>query len=330
MKWLRKKSNPETTTENSTVITNIGGMELGEDAVHPNLVDIAVMVEDSPQSLHDSYIINLDSTVLTGDVVVPGVETLLKSLAYMRRPVYFLSTNPYMHPADFVTRLANVGINIDAEQVFTPSRIAATYLQKEFAAAKIFAVANQSFQEELRNRGVNLTDDELAADVVLVSHNRDFNFEIYTKAFRALTGPRQPKLISTSMVRTRTPMGGEPEPGTRGLVRALESATRKKLDKNLGRPDRDFLDVVFQTTGLNPEYTLFVSDSLTQDIRPVKRYGVQTALVLGGETTIEAAKAAKKKDQPNFVLDDITAIIPEYILAQMNTPELFLLPEEQE
>ncbi|XCB29417.1 HAD hydrolase-like protein [Arcanobacterium hippocoleae] len=286
---------------------------------HSNSQNHAVMVEGAPRQLFEGYLINLDSSVREDDFILPDLESLLQTLASVRRQAYFVTNDCYLHPQEFVDRLAKHNLEIPIANVFAPVRIAELYLKHEFNGAKILSLADQQFNTALKTAGVNLVDAPHSADVVLVSHNLDFNFDLFTKGYQALTANPNAKLVTLSMMRTRK-MGadGGVVPGTRGLVRALESAARTSYYENLGRPGTKFLEIIFAESALDPAETLFVSDSLSNDIRPVKRFGVPTALLLTGSSSLAEAKSVKRKTSQIILLTRLLNLYPPIFSIRWN------------
>ena len=282
------------------------------------VADLPVMVKESPHHVYDAYIVNLSGTLFSDDLLMPGVDKVLESLAVMRRPVFFMSSNSHTSPDDYQVLLKRLGIDASMEQIFTPVRVAIEYMQREFLGKRVYAIGDEKFVQHLAAARIPLTDDPHEIDVVLVAHDRDFSFSKLNIAFQALVSGRGVKLVTTSMVRN-WPKGqtSDFEPGTRGLVRAIESASRAKLHANLGTPESGFLDCLFTHLDVPASKVLLVSDSLTGDIRMAKDYGVPTALVLTGEARLEEAEALKKKDQPHFVLNSVADVLPAYISNQL-------------
>ena len=123
--------------------------------------------------------------------------------------------------------------------------------------------------------------------------------------------------MASSLRRVRHQPDGTREPGTLSIVTAIEVATRKRVAKNLGSPETDLLEMIFEDLAAAPEDALLVTDSLGADIRMAKRFGIPSALVLTGDVTVEHAESLKEKDQPNYVLDSVDSIIPPYIKDQL-------------
>ena len=288
-----------------------------DDMKHIAIEEMPVMLQESPQRAYDAYIMNLSGTLFKGDLLMPGVDKIFQSLELMRRPMYFMSSNTHSTPSEYQETLAAYGMNVDLAHIFTPVRVAIEYLKREFPQAHVYAICDDKFRVCLVKGGIKLTDNPEETDVVLVAHDRDFSFDKLNKAFRAITGPKRAKLVTTSMVRSWPTADGEIEPGTRAIVRAIESAAQTRAIRNLGTPESAFLDCVFEHLDLSPRRVLLVSDSLSGDIRMAKHFGMPTALVLTGEASLAQAQAASAKDQPNFVLDSVAHIVPKYILNQL-------------
>ncbi|MDY5589597.1 MAG: HAD hydrolase-like protein [Arcanobacterium sp.] len=287
------------------------------DAGAVGTLNLPLLVRDSPQHVYDAYIMNLSGTLFNGNLLMPGVDKVFASLSLMRRRMVFMSSNSHTSPDSYQQLLEKFGVPVEVEQIFTPVRVASEYLARNFPDARVMAIGDSEFLAHLASGGVELTNDPALTDVVLVAHDRDFNFGKLDLAYRAITGPSKAKLISTSMVRAWPAAEGGMEPGTRAIVRAIECAAGAKLYANIGTPERDFLDCVFNHLEIAPQHTLVVSDSLTTDIRMARSYGVPTALVLTGEGSLTQAELASQKDQPNFVVNSVADIVPHYIVDQL-------------
>jgi ribonucleotide monophosphatase NagD (HAD superfamily) len=63
---------------------------------------------------------------------------------------------------------------------------------------------------------------------------------------------------------------------------------------------------------LSPDDTILVGDRLLTDVRMARQAGMHAALVLSGATHRDdvPAQDAAHPDAPDFVLDDVTQLIP--------------------
>ncbi|MEW6974450.1 HAD-IIA family hydrolase [Trueperella pyogenes] len=312
---LRQRIRKTQVTSNEAV-TGTAEYSTGEGEISARISNLEVMVAEAPGRVFDAYLINIDAALYAGTNLMPELKTVVAALDHLHRPIRFMSWLSAATPAKLVEIMANEGIEIAAEQVITPASLVARYLKRSYPGAKVFVAGDANFREELAANGITVTDDAMETDVVIVSFTDDFNMKMFSTAYHAIAD-NGADLISSSLRRLRRLPDGSVEPGVLPIVAALETATRKRLTKNLGSPETDLLEMIFDDLDIRREEALFVTDSLGADIRMAKRYGVPTALVLTGETTIERARELKRKDQPNYVLSSIADIMPRYIKDQL-------------
>ena len=107
-----------------------------------------------------------------------------------------------------------------------------------------------------------------------------------------------------------------PLPGGRGevdagpVIAALESCSGVKCSANVGKPNKLMLDLIFEKTGLTASNSIIVGDRLYTDIAMGRAVGMDSALVLTGETTQEILADAKPEERPTYVLANVGAVFP--------------------
>lgn len=275
-----------------------------------------VMVRQAPQHAHEAYLLNVDGTVLTGGKLMDGMKPVLETIKLLRRPVRFITGSSTVSRQHIAGELRRNGIEVELEQIFTPTRVTVAYLKKNYPGAKVYPIANEEVCTALEDDGIELTTNPLEARVVLVAHDHDFTYAKLKGAYDAILS-NGAVLISSSVRREHLLPDGSYEPGTLSIIAAIEKATRTSLTKNLGSPETDMLEMIYSEMSADPAKSLLVTDSLAGDVRMAKSFGVPTALILTGESTYEQARALRSKDQPNFVLDSVVDIVPPYIVNQL-------------
>lgn len=289
---------------------------VGEKEIAGRIADLDVMVTDPPQRVFDAYLLNIDATLFAGTQLMPEMKTVIDVLTELRRPVRYLSMMSNVSTEALISTMEAEGVHIDQHQIVTPGRQISNYLHKSYPGASVFVIGDAALSRELENAGVKLSDDPEKINVVVVGHDREFSFDKLVTAFRAID-ENGAELVASSLRRVRRQPDGAREPGTLSIVTAIEVATRKRVAKNLGAPETDLLEMIFEDLAAEPEDALLVTDSLGADIRMAKRFGIPTALILAGGATIDDARGRKRKDQPNYVLDSLESIIPPYIKDQL-------------
>jgi ribonucleotide monophosphatase NagD (HAD superfamily) len=104
--------------------------------------------------------------------------------------------------------------------------------------------------------------------------------------------------------------GGRGEPDAAAVVAAIEASTGVMCEVNLGKPSPIMLQTSLDIMGLPPSECLMVGDRLYTDIAMAVDAGVDSALVLTGESTEASVAAAPRERRPTFVvqrIDDLLA-----------------------
>lgn len=298
------------------VVSGAADMVTTTAEISTKIADLEVMVREAPQRVFDAYFVSLDGTVFSGEKLMPELRQVLQLLADLRRPVRFLSTTTQISSSQLLAVLREVGFDVDPQQIITPAKVTVNYLRRSYPGARVFPITEPGFREELERNGIDVSDDPEDVNVVLVGFDQAFTYEKLAIAHRAIT-ENGAELISASRRRLVRMPNGERRPATLPLVTAIETATRKRLTKNIGTPETNLLQLAFDGLAATPENTLFVTDSIGADIRMAKRFGVPTALVLSSGISLDSVAEIEEKDQPHFVLDSLADIIPPYIKDQI-------------
>lgn len=229
---------------------------------------------------------DLDGTVYLSGRPLPGAVDALASVRRAGVAVVFVSNNPTVAADAYAERLTGMGIPTTPSQVLTSGGVTAEWLRREHGDASVLLVSERSLRTELEAAGVDVVDDPSAANLVVVSFDRTFDYRKWQAAFDALR--RGAGFIATNADATCPVEGGE-IPDCAGIIAALEATTGRHLDTVIGKPspimaaaalDRLRDQVVAAT--LSASEVLIVGDRIETDVRMGQAAGFTTALVLTG------------------------------------------------
>jgi HAD superfamily hydrolase (TIGR01450 family) len=91
-------------------------------------------------------------------------------------------------------------------------------------------------------------------------------------------------------------------PDCGAFAKMLEYAT-KRTPLVIGKPKRLIIDMIFEKTNFLPTETILIGDRLYTDIACGQNAGIDTLLVLSGETNIE--DLTNQSIQPTYILKDV-------------------------
>jgi len=263
-----------------------------------------------PNRLYDGYVFDLDGTVYLGDALLPGAAEVIAQLRARGRRTVFLSNNPTRDPQMYADKLGALGIATPVADIVNPVVTVPRWLQAHHPGAGVLVIGEEPLKRALRAAGVRLTERPEEIDVVVASYDRTFSYRKLQIAFDALWQHRRARLITSNPDRYCPMPGGRGEPDAAAVVAAIEACTGVTCEANLGKPGAEMLETVVGMLGLSADRCVLVGDRMSTDIAMAMAAGMDSALVLTGETTPAMAAVLEPRDAPTWLLDRIDHLIP--------------------
>ncbi|GAB2537687.1 HAD-IIA family hydrolase [Gracilibacillus alcaliphilus] len=257
--------------------------------------------------MNRGFIFDLDGTIYVGDRPVEGAKETIQYLRNNGDKVIFLTNKPISTRSDYVKKLTHMGIETKCHEIISSGSIAAHYLRKRLRDREaVLVVGEKPLLDELRQEKIPITEDPHKANFVLLSWDRQFNYEKLNKAYQAwYTNGAQ--ILATNSDRT-CPEGDGQVPDSGAIVGAIEGATGQPIDYVVGKPSRFAAQyVVHEVLGLAPENCYIVGDRLETDIQMGIDNGLHTILVLTGITKPSMLTASHPK--PTYVMESVRDIL---------------------
>jgi ribonucleotide monophosphatase NagD (HAD superfamily) len=79
----------------------------------------------------------------------------------------------------------------------------------------------------------------------------------------------------------------------------------------MGKPDRTMIDTVVAELGTSLENVIMVGDRLETDVRMAVNAGMNSAMVLTGDSQLSDLETCATEFHPTFVLERIDLLIPQ-------------------
>lgn len=252
----------------------------------------------------DGLLIDLDGVVWVGREPVPGSVEALEELIEAGVEIVFVTNNPGKPAAEYARRLAEAGVEVEADRVVTAGEAtAALAVERCGTGGSAFAIGAPAFHETVAGSGLELVEGEAAreAGVVLVSGHRGFDYEELLTATLALQGGAA--LFATSRDPT-LPMPGGAWPGTGAVLAAVETASGATAEIG-GKPEPHLFELA-RGRMAGAKRVAMVGDRVSSDIEGGRRAGLETILVLSGATSREEAEIASPA--PDRVAESLAAL----------------------
>ena len=255
------------------------------------------------------YIFDLDGTIYLGSQLLPGAADLIRGLRDRGARVLFVTNNPTKNQEMYAEKLTALGIPTRPEEVVNTILTMTTWLAAQPSGSGVFVIGEAPLREAIAGAGVRLTEYAQDIDIVVASYDRSFHYAKLQTAFDALTRPRPARLVTTNPDVYCPFPGGRGEPDAGAIVAAIEACTKVMCSVNTGKPDRIMLETAMWILGLDVRDCLMVGDRLSTDIAMAVAAGMDSALVLTGETTPKMADDISPEQSPTYVLPEIIALL---------------------
>jgi NagD protein len=240
-----------------------------------------VIKPESSAARYRAVVFDLDGTLYLDGRPLDGAVSTVETMRASGMSVLFVSNNPLRTPGEYARRLTAIGINADESEVITSTTVTVDWLRLSMPGASVYVIGEPAFVEQLRDAGIAMTSDWNAADVVLASFDRTFEYERWRAANHALRAGAA--FIATNPdVTCPTSEGEIPDCG--GIIAALEASSGRQVDVVAGKPSAPMSNRIKDELGVSAHEILVVGDRLATDMAMARDAGFAGALVLSGVT----------------------------------------------
>ena len=243
-------------------------------------------------------VIDLDGVCYLGKEPIPGASAAVARLREAGVAVAYATNNATRTPEQFAATLVSLGFHATADDVVTSAVAAADLLEP---GTRCMVIGAQGLREAVRGRGCVLVDDPDEAQAVLTGLDRDITYERLKRGTRALLGGA--RFIASNADGTYPDIDGI-SPGAGAIMAALEKASGVRAEI-AGKPAPALFHAAAARLPDGP--LLMIGDRVDTDIAGAAALGWDTALVLTGVTTADAA--AHADPPPTYVADDLARLV---------------------
>jgi HAD superfamily hydrolase (TIGR01450 family) len=258
--------------------------------------------------LFDGYAFDLDGTVYLGDAPLPGAIETIGRIRQAGRPVVFVTNNPLHSAEDYAGKLCGLGVEATTADVVTATDALVSYIRSACPQATLLVLGETLLLDTLSAAGFALTTKPAAADVVVVSFDRTFDYAKLLAAYRAV------RLHDARLVATNpdpycpTPDGGLPD--CAAMLAAVQACTGAVAEAVVGKPSRQMAAAVLDRLGVAAGGAVVVGDRLSTDILMARNAGMAGVLVLTGATSPSDLAAAEAAVLPDYVIQTLAQLLP--------------------
>ncbi len=275
------------------------------------------MSNTNTQPLSDQihgFLLDMDGTFYLGGRLLPGAAAFLAYAREVGLPLLFLTNNSSRDRRAYAAKLAEMGVTVSPDEIFTSGEATARYLSARWPQGTPVAVFGTPYLEQtFRDFGFTLTFDDPA--LVVLGYDKTIT---YPKLVRLCDLVRAGLPYIATHPDLNCPVEGGYEPDIGAIMAFVEASTGRRADVIVGKPHAPMVEMAAQKLGLPVEALCMVGDRLYTDIAMGQTAPLHTALVLSGETRPD--DLARSAFQPDYVFDDLMGLL-EAVKAAGNSEE---------
>jgi HAD superfamily hydrolase (TIGR01450 family) len=250
---------------------------------------------------------DLDGVIWRGEEAIPGAADGVAQLRAAGARVTFLTNNSSGRVADYVAKLASMGIETAGVDVASSAQAAAALLRGEVApGASVLACAGPGVVEALERSGFMVVDSG-PADAVVVGWHRTFDFDGLQRASDAVRAGA--RYIATNLDATYPAAHGL-LPGAGSIAAAVTTASGVSPEV-AGKPHAATVNLVHERFG---SHGVMVGDRPSTDGALAAALGWPFALVLSGVAGAKGGEPVPVPPPP-YLADDFGVLAPMLVEA---------------
>lgn len=264
------------------------------------------------------FIFDMDGTLVLADAghngatALPGAADTLKRLKEAGVPFVVFTNGTVKPPSVLAEVLQGAGLPVTADQVMTPSTVAARVIRRR-RLQKVMMISSEIARAPLTDAGLTVTGsgERQAADAVFVAWKRDFTMCDIENACHAIWDGAA--FLSGSLHPFYMTAQGRALGTSRAISAAITSLTGKRPQLT-GKPSQLALREASRVLGVDIPGLVVVGDDAALEMAMATRGGALGVLVQTGVTGSVSSNALPDALRPDIHLpglDGLTALLDQ-------------------
>lgn len=270
-------------------------------------------------------ICDCDGVIWLGPTLIDGVADTIAHLRGLDKRVFFVTNNSTKSRAGYLKKFTGLGLEADAEEIFSSSFAAAAYLEQidfKKTGKKVYVIGEVGICEELDKIGVPWVggpdDSEKVPDMgtggkvdhdhdvgaVVVGFDRFINYWKIQNAQLCINENEDCLFIATNLDAVTHLTDVQEWAGNGSMVGAIKGCTGQEPIL-VGKPSPLMIDYIVSKFGIDRSEICMIGDRLDTDVAFGVNNGLSSILVLSGVTSEEKLQSPENKIRPDYFIDSI-------------------------
>ena len=251
------------------------------------------------------FLLDMDGTIYLDETLFDGTMEFLSHVKAIGGRYLFLTNNSSRGVDAYIAKMKRMGIETCTDDFLTSvDALIVSLYQGGYEDKLLYVFGTASFRNQLAQAGLRVTDRlEDGIDALVCGFDTELTFQKLEDAC-ILLGRGVDFIAANPDWVCPTAYGFVPDCGS--VCEMLYRATGRR-PRFIGKPHPEMVYLAMERSGFRPEETLLIGDRLYTDIACGVNAGIDTILVLSGESREEDIAASPEK--PTWVYPHIRDIL---------------------
>ncbi len=246
----------------------------------------------------------MDGVVYRGDEPTPGAAAFVAALQEGGHHFLFVTNNATKTPAQYAHKLAQMGIFVHEDTVFTSPQATTAYLLAHYPPPRrVLVVGGDGIRKAADEAGYERVSRAEEAQVVIAGLDQQVTYAQLAEASLAIDAGC-PFIATNPDLNVPSERGNMP--GAGALLAFLEASTGTK-PLVIGKPGQGIFIEALARLQVAPDQVVMLGDRLETDILGGHRAGLRTICTLTGISS--RAEAEAYEPRPDWIVPDLTALL---------------------
>ena len=254
----------------------------------------------------ECFLLDMDGTFYLGDDLLPGAEEFLQFIGESKSKYIFLTNNSSKNSRDYHRKLEKLGLEVPPENIVTSGEVTAGYIKNKQQGATVYLVGTEKLKQDFVERGLHVTrKKEDDPDFLVLGFDTTLNYQKLWDAHDLILSGIE--YIATNPDLVCPLENGATMPDCGSMIKLLETSTGGHRPRVIGKPNTLMIDYISEKTDIARQKMALVGDRLYTDIKTANKAGINSILVLTGETGREDLQASKNK--PDYIFSSLKEML---------------------
>lgn len=269
----------------------------------------------------DVFFLDLDGVIYIGPKALPNVIPSLQRLRAQGKHIRFITNNPCSTREQIATRLRDLGVQAEKEEVITASWATCLYLCQQ-GIRRIYSIGSPDILSEFAEVGVSIDEENPEAVVVGCE-----DLTTYTHLLQATRFIRKGARFIATMIDAWFPTPDGPSPAAGSIVAALQTSSERHA-MVIGKPAPTmFLEARRGLEHIDPARIVMIGDTPASDILGAHQAGLSAILISRKAPGTQLFPGTRDFRQPDALIPDLSALFDEQYTIRNWEPAAYVWPQ---